>query len=84
MPVPQILEQLSEEVFQQDDDMFVPQDAVNRPAPLILQDSTDVVTVPTSQCIVDVPEPQDFEDVAVCSLQKFCKTKECDKRHRAF
>ena len=30
--------------------------------------------------LVDVPEPQDFEDVAVCSLQKFCKTEELDKR----
>ena len=81
VPVLQIWEQFTEEIFQQDDDVFVPQDAANTPAPLILQDSTDVVAVPTSQCIVDVPEPQDFQDVAVCSLQKFCKTKERDKRY---
>ena len=78
--VPQILEQFSEDFFQQDDDVFVPQDAANTPAPVILQDSTDVVTVPTSQCIVDVAEPQDFQDVAVRSLQEICKTKERDKR----
>ena len=63
VPVLQILEQFSEEIFQQDHDVFVPQDAANTPAPLILQDSDDVVAVPTSQCIVDVPEPQDFQDV---------------------
>ena len=73
-------EQYSENIFQQDDDVFIPQFAVNTPAPQILQDSTEVVNVPASQCIVDVPVPQDLEDVAVCAIQKCSKIEEYDKQ----